>query len=219
MSPTADSYKEKWRLAWQYPLFRKKIIIGFALVLIILGFFPLFFQTIEARQGALLHDWLLIRLPSYDVSIFVFIIIWATTFLILLRSVQEPEIFLQFVWAYVFLCVLRMITITVVPLDPPDKLLPMVDPISNAFYGKKYITKDLFFSGHTSTTFLNFLCLRKKQDRIFALIGTIIVGILLLVQHVHYTIDVIAAPFFTYIIYWLAKKNVANVKMISDMGT
>lgn len=210
MSQTADSFRGKWKLAWGSLIFRKKIIIGFTLVLVILGFFPLFFQTIEKRQGILLNDWLLVRLPSYDVSIFVFIIIWATTLLILIRSVQEPNIFLQFIWAYVFLCLLRMISITLIPLDPPDHLLPMIDPISNAFYGKKYITKDLFFSGHTSTIFLNFLCLRKKADKIFALIGTIIAGILLLVQHVHYTIDVIAAPFFTFLVYWIAKKTVVK---------
>ncbi|MBS1600547.1 MAG: phosphatase PAP2 family protein [Bacteroidetes bacterium] len=210
MSQLADSFRDKWKLAWQSPIFRKKIIIGVFLVLVILGFFPLFFQTIEKRQGILLHDWILVRIPSYDVSIFVFIIIWATTVLILFRSVQDPDIFLQFIWAYVFLCLLRMISITLIPLDPPDKLLPMIDPISNAFYGKKYITKDLFFSGHTSSIFLIFLCLRKKTDKIFALISTIIAGILLLIQHVHYMVDVIAAPFFTFLVYWLAKKTVVN---------
>jgi len=210
MSQAADSFRQKWKLAWQSSIFRKKSIIGFSLVLIILAFFPLFFQAIEKRHGPLLQDWLLIRLPAYDVSIFVFIIIWATSLLMLFRSIQDPNIFLQFIWAYVFLCLSRMISITLIPLDPPDRLLPMVDPISNAFYGKKYITKDLFFSGHTSTIFLNFLCLRKKPDKIFALIGTIIAGVLLLVQHVHYTVDVIAAPFFTYLVYWLAKKLVVE---------
>jgi hypothetical protein len=210
MSQGADSFRQKWKLAWQSSIFRKKIIIGFALVLIILALFPLFFQWIEKRQGVLLHDWLLVRLPAYDVSIFVFIIIWATTLLILIRSVQDPNIFLQFIWAYVFLCVSRMISITLIPLDPPERLLPMIDPISNAFYGKKYITKDLFFSGHTSTIFLNFLCLRKKSDKVFSLIGTIIAGALLLIQHVHYAVDVIAAPFFTYLDYWLAKKLIVE---------
>jgi len=210
MSQTVHSFREKWKLAWQKPIFRKKIIAGFVLVLIILALFPLFFQTIEKRNGSVLDDWILIRIPSYDVSIFVFLIIWATTLLVLVRAIQSPDIAMQFIWAYVFLCLLRMISITVIPLNPPDKLLPMIDPISNAFYGKKYITKDLFFSGHTSTIFLNFLCLRKKSDKMIALTGTIIAGILLLIQHVHYTIDVIAAPLFTFLVYWLAKKTIVR---------
>src|SRR5690348_7046548 len=122
MSQGVESFRQKWKLAWQSSIFRKKIIIGFTLVLIILALFPLFFQWIEKRQGVLLHDWLLVRLPAYDVSIFVFIIIWATTLLILIRSVQDPDIFLQFIWAYVFLCVSRMISITLIPLDPPERL-------------------------------------------------------------------------------------------------
>jgi len=59
----------------------------------------------------------------------------------------------------------------------------------------------LFFSGHTATVFLLFLCLKKKQDKWLALGGSVLTGFLLLVQHVHYTIDVLAAPVFTYFIY------------------
>jgi len=210
MSQTTDSFREKWKLAWQSSVFRKKLIIGFALVIIIFAFFPFFFQIIEKRNGIVLNDWILERLVPYDVSIFVFIIIWATTLLILVRSVQEPDILIQLLWAYVFLCILRIISISIVPLDPPAGLLPMIDPISNAFYGKKYITKDLFFSGHTSSIFLNFLCLRKKTDKALALLGAIVAGLLLLIQHVHYTIDVIAAPIFTYLVYLLAKKTVVK---------
>ena len=81
----------------------------------------------------------------------------------------------------------------------------MVDPITNAFYGKVYITRDLFYSGHTSTIFLIFLCLRRRWDRLLALIGSLIVGSLLLVQHVHYTIDVLGAFVFTYPLYWCGK--------------
>jgi hypothetical protein len=77
----------------------------------------------------------------------------------------------------------------------------LIDPITGIFYGNAVITKDLFYSGHTSTMVLVLLCLEKRIDKIVASIALIVVMILLLVQHIHYTIDVVAAPVFVYIIY------------------
>lgn len=46
----------------------------------ILTFFPWFFQTIEARNGILLNDWLLNQIPAYNVSLVIFICIWTQPF-------------------------------------------------------------------------------------------------------------------------------------------
>ena len=105
--------------------------------------------------------------------------------------------FLTFTWAFIFLSIFRVLTILLVPLDPPGGLITLVDPLSNFFYGAKFVTKDLFFSGHTSTVFLLFLTIPGKTDKKLALIATFIVGLLLLVQHVHYTLDVLVwIPFW-----------------------
>ena len=204
--PRQNSWKEKWQIAWQSTTFRKKFIVGFSLLVVILSLFPFFFQLIEKRNGILLNDLVLVRMPSHDVSISIFIIIWTTSLLIIVRGIQYPDIFLEFLWAYVFLCLSRMLSIALVPLDPPRDLLPLADPISNAFYGHEFVTKDLFFSGHTATVFLIAYCLRKKADKLFALLASILIGILLLIQHVHYTIDVIAAPLFAYLIYFISRR-------------
>lgn len=99
-----------------------------------------------------------------------------------------------------------MVTISLVPLDPPIGLVPLVDPILKPFYGEKEITRDLFFSGHTSSVFLVHMMLQKKWERIAALIATILVGIALLIQHIHYPIDVLFAPVFVFFIYHLSRK-------------
>jgi len=99
-----------------------------------------------------------------------------------------------------------MISIIAVPLNPPDNLLELIDPISNTFYGSKFVTKDLFYSGHTATQFLMFLCLKNKLDKLATLISTFLIGALVLVQHIHYTIDVLAAPLLTYLVFILVKK-------------
>jgi membrane-associated phospholipid phosphatase len=202
--------REEWQDAWQSAWYRKRVIGGLALVIVILSLFPFFFQTIEKRSGYQLADPLLGWLHPHNVSIAIFVIIWAVSLLGVLRAAQDPYMFLTFVWAYALLSVMRTLAITLVPLDPPVGLVGLVDPISNFFYGEKFVTRDLFFSGHTSSVFLIFLCLPGKMDRSLALIATVAVGYLLLVQHVHYTLDVLGAFVFGWLAFWTVRKTVVR---------
>ena len=205
-----------WQTAWKSTIFRRKFVVGVICLLVLLGTFPYFFQVIEQHRGPVLNDWVLSRIPPQDVSLIIFLVIWALALLLLVRARRSPAIFMTFVYSYILVSLSRMLSINLFPLDPPVGLLPMVDPITNAFYGKVYITRDLFYSGHTSTIFLIFLCLRRRWDRLFSLIGALIVGSLLLVQHVHYTIDVLGAFVFPYPLYrlgkWLALSGWNNVE-------
>nr|WP_255476794.1 sphingomyelin synthase family protein [Mucilaginibacter sp. AK015] len=99
-----------------------------------------------------------------------------------------------------------MLTIYLVALDPPKGLIHLVDPLTGVFYGNNVITRDLFFSGHTSTLVLIFLCLEKRTDKILGFISIVAVMALLLVQHIHYTIDVVAAPVIVYMIFVLTRR-------------
>jgi hypothetical protein len=200
-----EPLSQKWQIAWQSGAFRRRLITGFVLVAVVLCAFPFFFQLIEKRNGPVLHDWILAWLPAHDISVSLFIVVWAISGLTLIRAIQNPGMVIHFVWAYLLLCIFRILAISIVPLDPPVNLIPLADPVSNFFYGRhEFVTKDLFFSGHTGTVFLMFLCLRKKTDRLLGMLATGLVGMLLLIQHIHYTIDVIGAPFFAYFSYSLA---------------
>jgi membrane-associated phospholipid phosphatase len=205
---TFIALRQEWQEAWQLPGFRRKAMTGLILIIAILSLFPLFFQAIERRHGLLLNDPLLRVLPPHDVSLAMFIIIWAITLLSLFRAAQTPQMFLTFLWAYIFLSLARVLTITLVPLDPPAGLINLADPLSNFFYGEKFVTKDLFFSGHTSAVFLLYLTIPGKMDKKLALLATICVGSLLLVQHVHYTLDVLGGLLFAWLCYRLAKKTI-----------
>ena len=195
----------KWPIAWKVPSFRWKSWVGLSILVLILISFPVFFRTIQDRNGRQFSDFLLIWLPSYNVSIFVFLFIWACCALLLVRIIKDPLMFLDMLWAYNLITLVRMSFIGLISLNPPEGLIPLADPITNLFYGKDYITHDLFFSGHTTTVFLIFLCLKRRNDRVFALFASASVGFLLLVQHVHYTADILAAPVFTYAVYRLIK--------------
>jgi hypothetical protein len=195
------SIKQAWTAALQSPYRRNKIILGSFFIAGILTLMPVFFNYIQKRQGIVLNDWVLANIPAHDVSIAIFALIWGMALLTLIRALYNPDIYIHYVWTLVFVSLTRLISISFVPLDPPVGLVNLVDPITSVFYGHVVVTRDLFYSGHTSTMVLIFLCLEKRNDKILAFIATVAVMVLLLIQHIHYTIDVLAAPVFVYLIF------------------
>ncbi|WP_316814644.1 phosphatase PAP2-related protein [Pedobacter nyackensis] len=194
-----------WQIAWDYQTFRIKFILGMTFLIGILVFIPHFFTHIEAREGIILNDWLLNYVPAKDASVLIFVILYGMIGLFLYRMSKNTIMCLTALWAFNFLCISRIITITLVPLNPPNDIIHLADPCSIFFYHSNVITKDLFFSGHTATIFLGALCLERKSDKIAAFIATGIIALLLLIQHVHYTVDILAAPFFTWLCWYLGK--------------
>jgi hypothetical protein len=199
-----------WKDNWQSTDYRRKFISGLIIISFILMSLPFFYQAIEERNGIKFNDYLLQWLPAYDLSMPIFIVIWAMALLTFSRFKQDPQIFLTFLWGFILINLSRFVSIGLVPLNAPEGLIAIHDPISNYFYGEKFITKDLFFSGHTAAMSLMFLCLKKRSDKILAFLSTIIIGICVLLQHVHYTIDVLMAPVITYFLWIAAKKIVES---------
>lgn len=199
------SINDRWKEALNTAPKRWRLISGSVIIFSIIIYLPYFFRHIEERQGTVLHDWVLEQIPAHNVSVIIFIIIWGTGLLTLYRAVYKPEIYILYAWALIFVCLARMLAISLVPLDPPIGLIKLADPLTGVFYGQAIITKDLFFSGHISTVVLIFLCLEKKSDKIISFFSIIAIAILLLVQHIHYTIDILAAPIVTYGCYRFAK--------------
>jgi hypothetical protein len=199
-----------WSIAWDYPAFRIKLLVGVIIMLAIISSSQTFFTFVQARHGVLVDDMVLNYIPAYNVSPFIFLIIYPLTLFMFWRMKQNSEICITFLYGYLFLCLVRMGTITLFPLEAPKHLVHLVDPFTTFFYGTKEVTKDLFFSGHTATVFFVGLCLENKREKIIAFIATAVLAILLLVQHIHYTADIIAAPFFCYL-FWYLGKTVARL--------
>jgi hypothetical protein len=197
-----------WKQAWSNKRFRTLTVGASVLLLVILICLPLFFHHIEQRHGTVLQDRLLELIPPTDVSIPTFVIIWSMTLFMWLRCIQDPSIFIVFLVCFILLMLSRMISISLVPLDPPPGLIPLKDPLSNIFYGgtNVFVSRDLFYSGHTSIQLMMFFSFRKKLDKLLALVSTFAIASFVLIQHVHYTIDVAAAFVFSYLIYLLGKR-------------
>ena len=190
------------------------MLIGSIFVALVLSGMPVFFQHIEQRPGVQLHDFVLARVPAIDVSLYIFLIEWGMGLLILIRAIKTPAIYVRYVWLYIVISLSRLLTITLVPLAAPANLVELVDPITGVFYGHAVITKDLFYSGHTATLVAMYFCLPRKSDRNVVVIATIAMACLLLVQHVHYTIDIVAAPVFVFLINRIMQATMfTNVKL------
>ena len=73
------------------------------------------------------------------------------------------------------------------------------------------VTKDLFFSGHVALSFMGYLLLRERVVGLMMLLGSLVLSFIVLAMHLHYSIDVLAAFFFTYGVYkitaYLFKKD------------
>lgn len=75
-----------------------------------------------------------------------------------------------------------------------------------------YLTKDLFFSGHTSTTLLLLLYVwREKPLRWLMLAGHLLVVASIFLSHLHYTIDVIGAYGLTFGLFVLRERKLSDI--------
>jgi predicted enzyme related to lactoylglutathione lyase len=85
--------------------------------------------------------------------------------------------------------------------------LVLVNPFSTLFgdAAKVYLTKDLFFSGHVSSTFLLWLYCRREGRGLAraAALGHWATVAVVLLSHLHYTIDVVGAWAITYSLFAL----------------
>ena len=177
--------------------------------MLLLGLLPVvpdFYHFIQSRPGQLLADPLLALLPVHDVSVPTFTLIYGAIVATLVYLLPRPQLLLRALWAYYFLQVLRMATLWLLPLEPPTTLLMLHDPVMDHLFAvtTQPIVRDLFFSGHTATMALLVLAGRGRRWRWALGLLTVAVGLLVLVQRVHYSYDVLAAPFFAWGAYWLA---------------
>lgn len=196
---------DRWQFAFKANGFRTKILISTSLLLLYAFVAPLLFEFIQQRNGYTLSDYVLLHLPVHNLSLPIFTILYFLIASGILVLIFHPKNFLRTLVAYVILTTLRFSTILLVPLDPPGNIVELRDPLVHFFFYQQTVTKDLFFSGHTSILVLFALTIPYKQVRYLLLIGAGIIGFMLLIQHAHYTIDILFAPLFAWLSVTLAK--------------
>ncbi|MBK5284617.1 MAG: hypothetical protein JJE25_04390 [Bacteroidia bacterium] len=196
-----------WKFFWSKKNFRIQFFISVSILLFFMFIFPYFFDFVESRTGQVLNDPFLNYLPATDVSWFIFSILYFTILSWVISSVKSPDVLLRGIETYILVTTLRMCSITLFPLEAPLNYIPLREPFVQFFTnGGKIISKDLFFSGHMATILFCYYTTRKGTLKKIYLAAAIIIGLLLMVQRVHYTIDIITAPLFTWLCYVFVRK-------------
>ena len=106
---------------------------------------------------------------------------------------------------FYFYFVMGALSLTRLFFNMMTNLQVQSDAVPSKYFTSLFMDNDLFFSGHTALPFLFFLIykkLDKKYTYITMIIWTILMAITVIFMKVHYTIDVMSAPFITFGIFY-----------------
>ena len=201
----------RYRLYTAQQNFRVSVVLGifFLIVAFVVNFLAIYIATNNASSSV--TDIILSNTPVFEVDgFFVYgtlvVGLWGA-----LLVLSHPKR-LPFALHTLALFILIRSGFTVLTHLGPPEVQYMSDfgaTITRSFFGA-----DQFFSAHTGMPFLGALAFwREKYIRYTFLAASAFFAVIVLLGHIHYTIDVAAAFFITYAIYhialWLFPKDYA----------
>ena len=196
-------YIDKWKNCTKDDKFILSVLLGFLILTIslVINYFAGTYATESASQSV--TDIILSNTRAYDVDgIFIYGSI-ALLFSIMLILFYHPKTIPFTLKSISLFVITRSIFISLTHLGPfPTQAVVHTGNFLNKFtFGG-----DLFFSGHTGLPFLIALIFwDNKYIRYTFLTGSIIFAFVVLLGHLHYSIDVMAAFFLVYSIFHLSE--------------
>lgn len=154
------------------------------------------------RASNYVTDIILSNIPVFDLD---GVFIWGSFILgsfIALICIYKPERIPFTLKSIALFVIIRSLFITLTHLGP----FPSQIAIDSNLLSKMSFGGDLFFSGHTGLPFLLALIFWKnKITRYIFLSFSVMFAIVVLLAHLHYSIDVLAAFFITYSIFHISE--------------
>jgi hypothetical protein len=153
-------------------------------------------------------DLLLNNLPTINLDIFIIQGALLMTLLVIFLFLVYPEYLPFSVKTLAVFLIIRSFFIALTHLGVNLHQITLhTESIGFGFYDFLYNAKnDFFFSGHVGATFLFGLIFWKHRYwTLLFFVTSLVFGISMLLAHMHYSIDVFAAPFITYTIFVIAK--------------
>jgi hypothetical protein len=173
--------------------------------MLIVGMFINFYAGTYAteRASSSVTDIILSNTRVFDVDgLFMFgtLIFWVFLFFVCLSDIKRFPFAIKTLSLFIFIRAI-FISLTHIGPFPSQILISPTNIISKFSFGG-----DLFFSGHTGIPFLMALVFWNiKPLRIIFLCASFFFGTIVLLGHLHYSIDVLSAFFITYTIFHIAE--------------
>ncbi len=193
----------KWKIYTLNKNYIYTLIISFVFLFISFGIN--FIAGTYATESASMPvtDIILSNTKAYDVDvIFIYgpMIFWLFVTLLLIANPKKIPFTIKSIALFV---IIRSIFISLTHIGPFPTQIPL--DIGNVI-NKFTFGGDLFFSGHTGLPFLMALLFwENKHLRYLFIFSSIFFGTVVLLGHLHYSIDVLSAFFITYTIYHISK--------------
>lgn len=194
---------------------RWAILFCLTIVSMIFLYMPTYYEEIIApKAGILINDPILNLFTPVDWSTAVFAILTAAIIQTMIAYAGSATLFITALTTFCVVNIVRMTTMYLITLEPPSDMILLIDPISASFvYPHSGFAKDLFFSGHVSTMMVLVLIERNRIWFLLKVAATALMALFLAWQHVHYTVDLIAAPFVTYLVFLGVKRYLRGIPM------
>jgi hypothetical protein len=179
------------------------VLFLFSGLLLTVDYVPKF----ETREGFVPFDPVMSVLPVADMSLYIFFILYAAVFAGFLCLLKDPKMLVTAFYSFAVMYWIRALCITLVPFNEPSGLIVLSDPfIAKLGVYQSFVKRDLFFSGHFASVYLFWVILRGVAYRHLFLTGSVAMGILIMVQRIHYSYDIAGAIVFSNLSVFLAKK-------------
>jgi hypothetical protein len=175
-----------------------KYLIALSVVFLVIASVLSYYAGIYVQNtpGVSAPDLILDHIPTVDLDfLFIYGAIAIVVILFLYPILFKMQELHKVISQFSLLILVRAAFITFTHLSTPAGALKFKIPWIFSFLD---FQNDLFFSGHTAIPFLGFLLFKDSKIRWFFLAASIIMAAVVLLMHVHYTIDVLSAFFIAY---------------------
>lgn len=204
-------YFSKFRYHWKVLLsdHTYKVSLYVGILLLTLGYFISHVASFYKDSQAYISvgDLLLDNIPTINLEfIFTWGMVGLTLLIFLYPLLFRPELVPFTIKCYAVLLYIRTFSILLINVGPPHGFFYDSYKLGQNVFDDMAFRNDLFFSGHTAFPFLAFLIFKDSWIRWVFLAGSIIEGITVLLMHIHYSIDVVAAFFVSFGAYSICKK-------------